>query len=579
MAENSIRYPGCAQVAVSGRLSARFRGNQRYLESIYETRKDWMLEPFQNRGKVWVLEPLRNGKGELPWAGEYAGKWLDAASLSAPFSCMDQLGGYARTFSAALIAAQEPDGYLGIEVPEKRGGGAEWDVWNVKYAMTGLLTHYEVYHDQASLQTAEKCGEWLLNQYGLVSGTDHPFFLSSMEGGVNVSILDQIARLYRYTGNRSFLEFASAALAWFPPIARMRSTLQAPLWHAYNLMGYLGGVVELGIADSRVEELQWVERVWEDLTSRHVYPTGSLGYNELLGETAPNDTPVEDGQPGRHHQETCATVEWLLFNALLYQATGRVRYVEKMEQTIYNALLAAQSEDGMKWMYFTPLRYEKRWFTGPTSCCYWSGPRGVARIPGWVYALDGEGIRVNLYESSEASFLLDKCAVVVRQSSLYPELGNVALNVEPEMPLNMTLQLRIPPGVNEVQIKLNGRALPAVSVEAGYVVLNRKWSKGDQVVMEFDIPVSVNHFLNDNYGIIVRGPEVLAVDQKDNPSLDLDQIMLREGILLRSTDPVKGRRRYKGETCVSGQLVPIVFTSYADSGGESTRFRTAFPLL
>ena len=575
----TIRYPGCDQVTLAGRLSARYQGNQRFLTDIYETRKDWMLEPFQNRGQEWVIEPLRNKKGELPWAGEYAGKWLDAASLSAADSHGEQLGMYARTFAEALIATQEIDGYLGIEVPSKRGEASEWDTWNIKYAMTGLLTHYKAHQDKTSLHAAVRCGEWLIHQFGMVSDSDHPFFSGPMDGGVNVNILDQFARLYRFTGDRNFLEFASTVVAYYPPIARMRSTHQAPFWHAYNLAGYLCGVVELAIADNRKEELFWVEKVWEELTCRHVYPTGSLGFNELLGESAPNDTPVFDGQPERHHQETCATVEWLLFNALLYQATGRVRYVESMEQTIYNALLAAQSLDGMKWMYFTPLRYEKRWFTGPTSCCYYSGPRGIARLPEWVYALDNEGIRVNLYESSEARFLLEGVEVILKQSSFYPDLGKVALQIQPETTLSFILRLRIPSRAGETHIKINEDPIPGEPEGDGYYRIQRQWSKGDQVVMEFDIPVAVNQFLSHQYGVLVRGPEVLAVDQSDNASLNINDIVLQEGVILVSIDPVDGRRRYRGDVSVAGQATQVIFTPYADSGSEGSLFRTAFPVI
>jgi hypothetical protein len=132
--------------------------------------------------------------------------------------------------------------------------------------MTGLLTHYEVFRNRNSLNAAIKCGEWLLNRYGMVSGADHPFFRSTMEGGVNTSIVDQVIRLYACTGERKFLDFASSVIANFAPIERMRNTYQAPLWHAYNLAGFLGGVVSLAAIDGRDDELQWVEKVWEDLT-------------------------------------------------------------------------------------------------------------------------------------------------------------------------------------------------------------------------------------------------------------------------------------------------------------------------
>jgi len=574
---NSVQYPRCDQVTLTGRLSARYQGNLRYLAHIYETREDWMLEPFRYRGMDWVLEPLRNKKAELAWAGEYAGKWLDAAALSVSDAGDEQLDQPAARFASELITTQESGGYLGIELPARRGPGSDWDVWNVKYAMTGLLTYFETSQDEAALYAAVRCGEWLIKQFGMVTAADHPFFSSTMEGGANVVVLDQLARLYRFTGERKFLEFANTVVTHYPPLERMRRTYQAPLWHAYNLAGYLGGVVELAIASNCKAELIWVEKVWEDITSRHLYPTGSLSFSEHLSETAPNDTPVENGEPTRHHQETCATVEWLLFNAVLYQATGRVRYMERMEQTIYNALLAAQSLDGLQWMYFTPLRYEKRWFTGPTSCCYWSGPRGIARLPGWVYARDNDGLRVNLYESGEATLQLDDKVVSIKQISLYPDLGKVSLEVKPAAPASFTLRLRIPPGASEVQLKLNGQSIRPDSVEDGYFGCRRIWSQDDSIEMEFDIPGTVRDFLGTRYGIIVRGPEVLAVDQQDNPALDLDQITLRDQIILNRIGPVNVRRRYQGEVTVDGRSAQVVFTPYADCGGDGARFRTAFP--
>ena len=126
------------------------------------------------------------------------------------------------------MRTQESGGYLGIELPSRRGQGSDWDIWNVKYAMTGLLTSFETSQDKPSLDAAVRCGEWLINHFGMVSAADHPFFSSTMEGGSNVVVLDQLARLYRFTGERNFLEFANAVVAHYPPIERMRRTYRAP---------------------------------------------------------------------------------------------------------------------------------------------------------------------------------------------------------------------------------------------------------------------------------------------------------------------------------------------------------------
>jgi hypothetical protein len=234
--------------------------------------------------------------------------------------------------------------------------------------------------------------------------------------------------------------------------------------------------------------------------------------------------------------------------------------------------------DGMSWMYFTPLRYEKRWFAGQTSCCYWSGPRGLARLPGWVFAQDEAGIRVNLFESCEATLQQDGKEVAIRQSSLYPDSGSLILEIQPEKSLHFTLHLRIPFHNHETKIQLNGRPFAFVHEIDGYYSIRRQWSPGDQVVMEFIIPTAVQYFMNDRYGIVVRGAEVLTVDQRDNASLDLDQVVLQEGMALKSLDAVDGRRRYLGEVYVDNQPTEVFFTPYADCGNEGSRFRTAFPV-
>jgi inosose dehydratase len=579
-----ITYPHPGAVRITGRLSARFQGNLQYLENMYEKKKDWMVEPFQNRGQAWVIEPQRNKKGEQAWAGEYAGKWLDAAARAAESGDDDLLRRYATTLAAALAATQESDGYLGIESADRRMGNAEWKLWNIKYALTGLLTQSEVSQEKTALDTAIRCGEWLIRWYGPITDANHAFYQSPEDGGVSVMIVDELVRLYHFTNDPKFLNFAASIVDHFPPVLKMRTTCQAPLVHAYNFLGYLGGVVELLAAENKMDELQWVEKVWEDLVDRHLYPTGSLGYNELLRIPAPNDTPVENGQPERHHQETCATVEWLLLNSRLYQATGNVRYMEKMEQTIYNALLAAQSMDGMSWMYYTPLRYEKKWFSGPTSCCYWSGPRGIAQIPGWVYAIDSHGIRVNLYETSQASFTLKGHTVGIKLSSQYPDIGKATLQIEPQSPFSFALRLRIPRFSSDWQITLNGQPYPAELKADGYCSIERRWAMGDQVELEFGIPTVLRHFLSNQYGVLVHGAEVLAVDQRDNSALnldsalDLDRLAFQETNDLRSLVPVNGRRRFAGQMYANDTLIQVVFTPYADCGGEGSRFRTAFPI-
>lgn len=569
------RRPKPDQVHLNGYLSSRVRRNHEYIIRIYDQRHEWMLEPFRYRGQELIIEPLRHHTMESKWAGEYAGKWLDAASLVAVNSQDEILINHTKEFAKEIMITQEADGYLGIEKTCERGIG--WDVWNLWNALIGLLTHYEVFQEASCLRAAKNCGDWIINHFGMILDSENPFFRDAHDNVCNGPIIDQFVRLYCFTQQKKYLDFASSVIDHYPHIDTMRITQRAPLIHVYHLFGFLGGLVELVILEKGKEELQWIEKVWDDLFIRHLYPTGSLGYREALRESAPNDTPVENGQPEKHHQETCATVEWLFLNARLYEATGKMRYVEAMEHTIYNALLAAQSADGLKWMYYTPLRYEKLWFSGPTSCCYWSGPRAIARLPEWVYTLDDNGFRVNLYESSEGNLHLIGGVVNIIQTSLYPETGKILFQLQPEIPFAFTIRFRIPNKSSDIMVSVNDQIIPTKPEVGGYFEINRKWSLGDQIQLAFNIPVYVKHFLSDQYGVLFRGPEALVVDQQDNTSLDLDQITLPEDMVIESIDPDNNRRRYKGEVSIEDRLRDVIFTPYACCG-EHSRFRTAFPI-
>jgi hypothetical protein len=77
-----------------------------------------------------------------------------------------------------------------------------------------------------------------------------------------------------------------------------------------------------------------------------------------------------------------------------------------------------------------------------------------------------------------------------------------------------------------------------------------------------------------------RGPEVLAIDVRDNIATLLDWISFPEEMALQSIDSVGSRRRYRADLQYMTSREPRsqIFTPYADAGNEGAAFRTIFPL-
>jgi len=582
----ALPSPSSVQLDPKGRLGERFQGNVSYLRYQHDHYGEFMLEAFATRhyspGKLL----------ERAWDGEYAGKWLDAATRTAVNTGNDAQLAMVDAFAASLRQHQQPDGYMGIKLPTDRvlnEWEIDWDLWCQWNAMIGLLTHYELRGERASLQAASRVGAWIVNTYGPIDENNMSFFRGRISGGfTRVVVIGQLVRLYRHTGNEELVEFVGQVIQHYPPIQQMLSSGEPILIHPYMLSAVLGGVVEFAQVTRNSEILAKVEQVWDGLVNDHLFPTGSLGEREDLDDEPLKDVP--DGQL----QETCATTEWIFFTQSLYAITGRAKYAEALEQTSYNALLAAQSSDGMKWCYWTPLRYSKHFLHGPTRCCFWSGPRGIARLPQLIYATKGNAVYVNFFETSNAVLATNGGQVHVTQDSEFPETGNSTVTLKTPSSWKGTLHIRVPGWATDFQTKLNGRLVPNSSDVKGYFGINLQNSREHQIQIQFDIPLVLEKLEGDNY-VMRRGPEILSIDARDNIDTWLgaqdDLISIPEGIALQPVDPSRRyqwagptdsrgtRRRYLVNLNDERTSEPrgLILTPYADAGNEGAAFRTVFP--
>jgi DUF1680 family protein len=486
---------------------------------------------------------------------------------------------------------QQKNGYMGVELPTDRelnSWEVDWDLWNQWTCMIGFMTHYEFRGKKASLHAATAIGQWIVENKGPIKDKDAPFLNSVISGGfTRVVNIGQLVRLYKHTGNEEFLTFVGQVIEYHQPIQQMLKTNEPMLLHPYMLNATLMGILSYAVTTENVEMLTTVEKVWDELVDTHMFPTGSLGESEDLYEG-----PLKD-VPGGQLQETCATSEWIFFTQMLYSVTGKEKYIEVLERTTYNALIGAQSDDGMRWCYWTPLRYSKNWFHGPTRCCYWSGPRGIARIPQLIYATKNGVVYVNFYESSHTSLKMEDAQVNIVQQSEFPLNGKSKIQIKSDAEWEGVLRLRVPGWTNEFNIVLNGNDIPVKNVQ-GYFDVDLKDGKEYSIEVQFDVPLVFDKMTERDYAIR-RGPEVLAIDMRDNIDTWLGQndlVSLPENIKIESTDsfvkyqwpgPASAdddRRRYriKVEDNRTSEQRDVIWTPYADAGNDGAAFRTIFPL-
>lgn len=586
----SVEIPSPANVhlAPGGRFYSRYQGNISYLQYQHDHFAPFMLGAFASRqynpGKLL----------ERVWDREYAGKWIDAATRSAVNSGDPEPLKQLDAFVESLLKYQQKDGYLGIPLPydrELNDWEKEWDNWNLWNALNGLLTHYELRGSVQSLEAASRIGKWMINNYGPLTRSNDPFLKGEViDAFTNVVVIGQLVRLYRHTGDQDYLDFTGQAIRYYPPIQQMLSTGEPYLIHPYMLSAVLGGLLSYARETEDYLILEKVEHVWESMRENHLFPTGSLGESEDLDEN-----PIQD-VPGGQLQETCATTEWIFLNTQLYEITGKERYISALERTCYNALLGAQSDDGMRWCYWTPLCYSKDWFHGPTRCCYWSGPRGIARIPQLIYAVKENIIYVNLFESSKASMSAGGKQVQLTQESKFPGEGKSHILIDSEEGWSGTLRIRVPEWSSGFKVSMNGAPLSEILTEPGYMDFHLQKKEKHHLLISFEIPLILEALNSEKSDYVIRrGPEVLSIDMRDNIDTWLGQddlISLPQGMTFLETESFTSyswpgpalhdinRRLYRVEVedVRTDDARSVILTPYADAGNDGAAFRTAFPL-
>jgi len=463
-----------------------------------------------------LLKGFQQRPGEQAWIGEHAGKFLDGAASAWLYSedaaLRQKMDGIAR----GLVAAQLADGYLGTYPDDRRW--TSWDVWVHKYDLIGLLRYHEITGDAAALAAARRIGDLLAATFGDSPGRRDIITAGEHVGMAATSILEPLVKLYRATGDARYLDLARYIVrSWEQPngphiLSALRQTgcvFQTANGKAYEMMSNLVGLLELYRVTGETEFLEAPKTAWRDIAAHHLYITGGTSSSEHF---------IEEGRlPGgeiNNVAEGCATFSWLQLTFHLLRLTGEPQYAQEIERTVYNQLLGAQDPANGGLCYFTPLIGKKSPTPG-INCCVSSQPRAIAMIPQLAWGAMGEGVAIVLYTPGRAKV----GDVEIQSSTAFPEDGRVTLVVRPAAKRRFPLYLRVPSWTDRFEARIGKDTLRGRPGE--WLEVRREWTPGDAV--EIRMAMSV-HFVQGGpdypgFTAVTRGPQVLALDARDNPGV------------------------------------------------------------
>jgi hypothetical protein len=215
------------------------------------------------------------------------------------------------------------------------------------------------------------------------------------------------------------------------------------------------------------------------------------------------------------------------WNHRLFLLSGEAKYAGVVERCLYNGSVSGVSLAGDTFFYANPMesdgtRHRKPWFD--CSCCPTQIARFIPSVGNYLYAVSADSIWVNLCVDSEATIAANGVPVRLRQRTLQPWDGRVAIEVTPERKAAFALRLRVPDWSTAATAAVNGE--PPVDATAGadgYLRIARTWGCGDRVEVDFAMPVLRVHAdprVRADAGRVClrRGPLVYCFEECDNPA-------------------------------------------------------------
>lgn len=550
-----------------------------------------------------LIEPFHNRTEDRCWQSEFWGKWFTSAVLAYRYHPDPALKTVLDKAVQELIATQTPDGYIGNYADGKHLQA--WDIWGRKYCMLGLIAYYDITQNKASLQSARKEADFLMQELSgkkIVKQGNHRGMAAS-------SVLEPIVLLYARTKDKKYLGFAEEIVQEWESadgpqliskagtdVSKRFAQPDAQHWFgweqgqkAYEMMSCYEGLLELYRITGNTAYRDAVERTWENIRTTELNIAGSGSAMECwFGGQQLQTLPV------KHYQETCVTATWIKLSQQLLRLTGDAKYADAIEQTFYNALLGSMTPDGADWAKYTPLSGVRM----PGSeqckmginCCVASGPRGLFTLPGTVVMQDKSGCSVNFYV--DGSYVLPN-NIRIEQQTDYPVSGDIRLYIQPGKSKNETIRLRIPAWSKQTSVWVNGAKQENI-ISGQYFSVQRNWKAGDSIRISLDMRGRVLTAGEQNQFIaIVRGPVVLSRDVRlAGPADGMPMnVVSKDGYV--DLIPVKDAKKdiwmqfsatFFPESYREGaaEAVQVTLCDYASAGNtndENSRFRVWLPKL
>lgn len=493
-------------------------------------------------------------------------KWLEACAAVYAITKDPKVDALMDKFIEQVALAQRADGYIHtpVVISERNAGidshagdqtniGIEigkdhkkafasrlnFETYNLGHLMTAGIVHKRATGKTTLFECGKRAADFL---YSFL--TNDAAELS--RNAICPSHYMGAAEMYRETGDERYLTLAKGLIAIRDSVQngedhnqdrhKFRDQYEA-MGHAVRANYLYAGVADLYAETGEAQLMKNLSAIWDDIMQHKIYIMGGCG--ALYDGVSPDGTTYN--QPsiqqihqayGRQfqlpqeaaHNEICAQIGMMLFSWRMFQTTADPKYIDNIENELYNGILSGISLDGKDFFYTEALRrtaefpYTMRWPKHRQHyiscfCCPPNTLRTLCEAQEYAYAVSGQTLYVNLYGQNA----LKTKDIEVEQQTDYPWDGHITLTVRKAKQLQ-TINLHIPSWCSAYTVCVNGEAYPADG--GASVSITRKWKKGDRIELTLDMQprlIEANPLVEEakNQIAVMRGPIVYCLEGQD----------------------------------------------------------------
>ena len=428
------------------------------------------------------------------FSGDVSGRYLEALAVDAR-----EFGRRYPQIEAVVnevMAHQQPDGHFGEPFGDGQVAQKHMAIlWGNGRLLVGLMETHRLTKRADVLDAACRLGDFFVAIAPRLNTDAVRQEYSGTQVAVGyicwTQIIEGLVALHEATRDARYLELGRQIAA---------RVGRHPSQHSHGYLTSLRGILLLHEATGDRTLLAQVEREWEELVASG---------NVLVHGAVP-----EAFKPIATRDEGCSEADWLRLNLALWKVTGRPRYLENAELTLFNEFSFNQflsgdfghrvlTEEGVS------AASARAWW-----CCTLHGLRAFPDLFRAVFRASGEGLGYELPISGRG----EAGGLTVSAASSLGRDGTVTLRVLAAPAAPRVLSIRLPAWADRVSVGLNRQPIDGKSGDGRWQAV-RVWKAGDELAIRYAMRTrTAAHPEDHNRLAIFHGPWLLGVDAHDSPA-------------------------------------------------------------